>query len=161
MPAVLTPDQRRDAIKRIRRFPDELEAALQGLTEEQLTTRYISHEWSVAQNVHHLADSHLNAYTRLRLLLTEDHPSIRAYDQDKWAELPDAKDTDLELSLMILRGLHARWAKLWDSLTDADFSREGVHPEIGAYTVDDVLRIYSQHGTGHIEQLQRQLAAAG
>jgi hypothetical protein len=159
MPAVLTPEQRREAIEAIRRFPDELEVALEGLTEEQLTTRYIAHEWSVAQNVHHVADSHLNAYCRLRLLLTESSATVRAYDQDKWAELPDAKEADLRDSLLLIRSLHARWVKLWDSLSEADFSRAGVHPELGAYTVDDILRIYSGHGRGHIEQLGRQLAA--
>ena len=159
MTVVLTPEQRRDYIERIRRFPAELEAALQGLTEEQLTAHYIPHEWSVAQNVHHLADSHLNAYVRLRLLLTEDHPTMRPYNQNAWAELPDAKDTDLELSLSILRGLHARWAKLLDSLSESDFAREGIHPETGAYTIDTLLNTYAHHGTGHIEQLQRQLAA--
>jgi hypothetical protein len=159
MPTVLTPEQRREAIEAIRRFPDQLEAALEGLTEEQLTARPIPHEWSVAQNVHHLADSHLNAYIRLRLLLTEDNPPLKAYDQDQWAELPDAKDTDLALSLSILRGLHGRWAKLLDTLTEADFSRQGVHSSSGAYTIDDLLSIYSVHGTGHIEQMGRQLEA--
>jgi hypothetical protein len=159
MPTVLTPQQRREAIDAIRRFPDQLEAALQGLTEEQLTARYIPHEWSVAQNVHHLADSHMNAHIRLRLLLTEENPPLKAYDQDQWAELPGATDTDLESSLSILRGLHARWAKLLDTLTEADFSREGVHSSSGAYAIDDLLSIYSVHGTGHIEQFRRQLAA--
>lgn len=160
MPTRLTPEQRRDCIERIRRFPDELEAALQGLTDEQLTTRYDPTEWSVAQNVHHLADSHLNAYTRTRLLLTEDHPTIRPYDQEAWAELPDAKTPSLQTSLMILRGLHARWTELLDSLEESDFQRSGVHPEMGdGYTIDEILSIYSRHGTGHIEQFRRQLAA--
>ena len=162
MPTVFTPQERRERIEQIRRFPAELEAAIQGLTAEQLTTRYDPTEWSVAQNVHHLADSHMNAYIRTRLLLTENHAMVRPYDQDAWAELPDAKTASLDDSLMILRGLHARWSRLLDSLQDSDFQRAGKHPDIeGAYTVDDVLDIYSRHGTGHIGQLGRQLAAGG
>jgi hypothetical protein len=162
MPIVLTPDQRRDAIERIRRFPAEIAAAVQGLTDEQLTTCYDPTEWSVAQNVHHVVDSHMNAYIRTRLLLTEDHPTVRPYDQDAWAELTDANTPSLEDSLLILRHMHARWTRLLDSLTDADFRRVGKHPAIeGDYTIDDVLDIYSQHGTGHIDQLNRQLAAGG
>jgi uncharacterized damage-inducible protein DinB len=159
MPIVLTPEQRRDYIERIRRFPAELEAAIAGLSDEQLLARPIPGEWSIAQNVHHLVDSHVNAYCRLRLLLTEENPTLRGYDQDKWAELPDAVTSDLSDSLTILRGLHARWAALWDTLTDADFARQGFHPESGPYTVDDSLNIYAHHGTGHIEQIRRNLAA--
>jgi len=159
MPIVLTPDQRRECINRIRRFPAELEAALQGLSEEQLTARYDPTEWSVAQNVHHVADSHLNAYIRTRLILTEDHPRVTAYRQDLWAELPDAKTPALETSLSILRGLHERWTQLLDSLQPSDFARSGIHPENDNYTIDNIVNTYANHGAGHIEQLQRQLAA--
>jgi hypothetical protein len=162
MPTLYTPEERRERIDRIRRFPADLEAALQGLTDEQLTARYDPTEWSVAQNVHHVVDSHMNAYIRLRLLLTEDHPTIKPYDQDAWAELTDAKIASLDDSLAILRGLHTRWTLLLDSLSDADFLRAGKHPAIeGDYTVDDILRIYSEHGEGHIDQLGRQLTAGG
>jgi hypothetical protein len=161
MSTILTPDQRRDCIERIRRFPSELEAALQGLSDEQLTTRYDPKEWSVAQNVHHLVDSHMNAYIRTRLLLTEEHPTVRPYDQDAWSELADAKTPNLEPSLIILRGMHQRWTELLDSLSESDFQRQGIHPDLGDYTIDDVLRIYSAHGSGHIDQFQRQLAAGG
>ena len=91
MSVVFTPQERIDRINRIRRFPAELEAAVQGLNEEQLTTRYDPTEWSVAQNVHHCVDSHVNAYIRTRLILTEDKPPIKPYLQESWAELPDAK----------------------------------------------------------------------
>jgi DinB superfamily len=162
MPILFTPQERRERIEQIRRFPAELEAAIQGLTEEQLTTRYDPTEWSVAQNVHHLVDSHMNAYIRTRLLLTEDHPTIKPYNQDAWAELADAKTPSLEDSLLILRSLHVRLTTLLDSLHDSDFQRPGKHPDLeGPYTIDNVLDIYSRHGTGHIEQLGRQLAAGG
>ena len=162
MSTVFTPQERRERIEQIRRFPAELEAAIQGLTDEQLTTRYDPTEWSVAQNVHHLVDSHMNGYIRMHLLLTEDHATVRPYNQDAWAELPDAKIAFLDDSLLILRGLHARWSRFLDYLSDADFRRVGKHPDIeGDYTIDDILDIYSRHGTGHIEQLGRQLAAGG
>ena len=160
MSIIFTPQERLDRIDQIRRFPAELEAAVQGLNEEQLTTRYDPGEWSVAQNVHHLVDSHMNAYIRTRLILTEDKPTVRPYFQEHWAELPDAKSPSLTTSLLILRGLHQRWTELFDSLQEVDFRRAGIHPDIdGDYTIDDILDTYSRHGTGHIEQLQRQLEA--
>jgi hypothetical protein len=160
MPTILTPQERREHIDRIRRFPDELEAAVRGLTAEQLTTRYDPTEWSVAQNVHHLVDSHVNAYIRTRLILTEDMPRVTSYKQDLWAELADAKAPDIEVSLGILRGLHARWTQLFDSLDEGDFARRGVHPDdTDDYSLDKILTIYANHGEGHIDQLQRQLAA--
>jgi hypothetical protein len=156
---MLTPGQRRALIDQIRRFPSELEQTINGLTEEQLTTHYLEREWTVAQNVHHVADSHLNAYTRTRLLLTEDNPTIRPYNQDAWAELPDACDTALEDSLTLLRGLHRRWVKLFESLSEADWARPGLHPEGGPITVESLLQTYAAHGAGHIDQIQRTLAA--
>jgi len=159
MPIVLTPQQRRDCIDRIRRFPADLEAAIHGLTEEQLTARYDPTEWSVAQNVHHVVDSHMNAYIRTRLILTEDNPRVTAYKQDLWAELPDAKTPAVETSLHILRGLHARWTQLLDSLQPGDFARRGIHPDSDDYSIDNIVNTYARHGAGHIEQLQRQLAA--
>lgn len=160
MSVVFTPQERLDRIDQIRRFPAELETAVQGLNEEQLTTCYDSSEWSVAQNVHHLVDSHMNAYIRTRLILTEDNPPIKPYLQESWAELTDAKTPAITTSLLILRGLHQRWTELLDSLQDSDFRRTGLHPDHeGDYTIDSILQIYSEHGTGHIEQLQRQLQA--
>lgn len=159
MLTVLTPEQRRECIERIRRFPDELEAAVRGLTDEQLTSRYDPSEWSVAQNVHHLVDSHMNAYIRTRLMLTEDNPRVTAYKQDLWAELVDAKSPSIAVSLTLLRALHQRWTQLFDGLEDSDFGRPGIHPENPDYTIDGIVQTYANHGTGHIEQLQRQLAA--
>jgi hypothetical protein len=160
MSVVYTPQERIDRIDRIRRFPAELETAIQGLNEEQLTTRYDPTEWSVAQNVHHCVDSHVNAYIRTRLILTEDNPPIKPYLQESWAELTDAKTPAITTSLLILRGLHQRWTELLDSLQDSDFRRTGLHPDHeGDYTIDSILQIYSEHGEGHIDQLQRQLQA--
>lgn len=156
---MLTPEQRRGMIDMIRAFPAQLEARVKDLDERQLKTRFIAGEWSVIQNVHHLADSHMNAFIRTKLMLLEDHPTIKPYRQDDWAETPDSTETPLEASLALLRGLHQRWADLFDSLKEADWACGGVHPEYGEVSVEGQLRTYSPHGVGHIEQINKTLAA--
>lgn len=147
--------ERAELINALRHFPEELAKAVEGLTPEQLTTPYNAPEWTVAQNVHHLADSHINSYVRFRLLLTEDNPTIRPYNQANWARLPDAQAADLSTSLAILRGIHTRWANLMETVTD--WSRPGVHPESGTITLDSLLRTYVEHGKGHLKQIQEVL----
>jgi hypothetical protein len=160
MEMMYTPEQRQELIAVIRRFPEELENAIKDLNEYQLKTRFIPGEWSVIQNVHHLADSHMNAFIRTKLLLTETNPTVKPYNQDAWAETTDSLHTPLEESLAILRGLHRRWTDLLASLSEADWSRSGTHPELGAIKLEDILKTYSRHGVGHIEQIQKTLAAA-
>jgi hypothetical protein len=154
-----TPDQRREMIEKIRSLPAQLEALVLRLSVEQLTTHYLAGEWTVAQNVHHLADSHMNSFIRLKLILTEDHPTVKPYDQDLWAELADGDSAAIQQSLSILSGLHRRWVALFESLQEADWRRAGIHPELGEITVDDLLRIYADHGEGHITQITNTLAA--
>src|SRR5688572_14821349 len=101
---MLTQAQRQPLIDKIGRLPDQLEALVCDLSVEQLTTHYLPHEWTVAQNVHHLADSHMNSFIRLKLILTEEKPTVRPYDQDAWALKPDADNPELETSLLLLRG---------------------------------------------------------
>jgi uncharacterized damage-inducible protein DinB len=156
-----TAAERKAMIARIRELPDKLAAVVAPLTDEQLTTPYAAGEWTVAQNVHHVADAHMNAYIRLKLILTEDNPPLKPYHQDVWAAMPDATPADVENSLTILRGLHARWADVFDNLNDDDWSRRGDHPENDQYSVDVILRIYSNHGEGHITQIKETLAAGG
>lgn len=156
---MLTPEQRSERIEKIRQFPAQLERAVAGLSAEQLTTPYLAGEWSVAQNVHHLADSHMNAFTRAKLILSEDHPLLKPYDQDAWAAMLDGMAPALDTSLMILRGLHRRWADLLENVRDADWQRVGIHPERGEVTLERILEIYSGHGEGHIDQIRRTLAA--
>ncbi|HJZ48828.1 MAG TPA: putative metal-dependent hydrolase [Roseiflexaceae bacterium] len=151
--------QRRELIEKIRVLPAQLRARVSGLTDEQLTTHFVAGEWTVAQNVHHLADSHMNSFIRTRLILTEERPALKPYDQDRWAELADSGTTALEESLSILEGLHRRWVRLFESLDEAAWRRAGTHPEIGEITLDDILRIYAAHGEGHIDQIDRTLAA--
>ena len=143
----------------IRSFPERLEQAIEGLSAEELTTRYVPREWTVAQNVHHLVDSHINSYVRMKLIVTEDHPPLKPYDQDVWASMPDASGSNVGVSVMILKGLHTRWADFLSALDEADWGRSGFHPERGDVTIGQLVRIYAEHGDGHIDQIQRTLAA--
>lgn len=154
-----TPAERKERIEAIRSFPQQLEALVNGLSEQDLNTPYMAGEWTVSQNVHHVADSHMNAFVRFKLIYTEDKPNLKPYNQNLWAETPDASQLPLEYSLSILRGLHARWCALLDQLQDNDWARSGFHPENGVMTLDDILATYARHGAAHIDQIQRTLAA--
>jgi hypothetical protein len=151
-------EERHPLIETIRDFVGRLETAVCHLTPTQLTTHYLPHEWTVAQNVHHLADSHMNSFIRLKLILTEENPPVKPYDQDAWADKPDSNNPDIQTSLMLLRGLHTRWALLFTSLTEADWQRTGIHPDIGTITPEDLLQIYADHCEAHLDQIARTLA---
>jgi hypothetical protein len=140
-------------IDALRKLPGELRKAVAGLTDSQLDTPYRDGGWTVRQVVHHLADSHMNAYIRARLILTEDHPTLKAYDQDAWARLIDAAGAPLSPSLTILDGVHARFVELLDNCSEGDWKRSAHHPESGEMTLDGVLNIYSAHGRNHVSQI--------
>ena len=146
-------------IERIRQLPDEIEALVNGLTPAQLTAHFLAGEWSVAQNIHHLADSHMNSYVRCKLIATEDNPTFRPYDQESWAELPDAKTAELSVSMALLRSLHLRWVLFWESLSEAEWQRTGIHPDDSMVTLAQQLQLYAEHGEAHIDQITRTLAA--
>ncbi|HNP73392.1 MAG TPA: DinB family protein [Kouleothrix sp.] len=154
-----TAAERQALIAKIRALPEQIAAICAELSDVQLTTRFLAGEWSVAQNVHHLADSHMNAYVRCKLIATEDHPTLKPYDQDRWAELSDAQGADVSASLALLRALHARWVAFWEALPGDAWPRAGLHPENGEVSLDDQLRLYAAHGEGHIDQIRRTLAA--
>ncbi|MDA8218327.1 MAG: DinB family protein [Dehalococcoidales bacterium] len=156
----LTPQERREKIAQIAALPGRLVEAVAGLTPAQLTTHYLPGEWTVAQNVHHLADAHINAFARIKLMLTAERPTFFAWDQPSWANLPDANGAELGDSLALLRALHGRWVILLESLDEAQWRRVGLHPERGEMTVDDQLRTYSGHGEAHLQQIAKTLAAA-
>jgi hypothetical protein len=157
---MLTPAERHDRIEKIRNFPAQLEALVVNLTDQQLDA-HLPDEWSTRQNVHHVADSHMNAFIRFKLALTEKTPVIKPYLEAEWAKLPDTVGLPIAPSLLILHGLHQRWATLLDSLTDEQWARTAYHPEQGrVLTLDDFLITYSNHGDAHIEQLSRALTAA-
>jgi hypothetical protein len=145
--------QRAAFIEEIAATPAQLRAALAGLNDEQLATPYRAEGWTVRQVVHHLADSHINSYIRFKLALTEDTPTIKAYDEAKWAELNDACQSPLAPSLTLLESLHERWVILLRGLTKADYARAFRHPERGLVTLDTNLAIYAWHGRHHIAHI--------
>jgi hypothetical protein len=145
-----TPKERNEKIAKIRKLPEQLELAVKGLDEQQLDTPYRPGGWTVRQVVHHLADSHMNAYVRMKLMLTEDTPTLKPYDQDEWAKLVDSSKLPIRTSLSILKGLHDRWTFLLESLPDAAWNRAGHHPERGDVTLESMLTTYAGHGEKHI-----------
>lgn len=145
-----------ERIATIRDFVPQLRQQIDGLSAEQLTTQYNVPEWTIAQNVHHLVDSHVNSYIRFKLILTEDNATIRPYDQELFAELADAKDVHIEDSLLILQGLHARWSRMLANISDWD--KAGYHPELDKpVALYDLLVIYSDHCHAHTKQIQEVL----
>jgi hypothetical protein len=141
-------------------LPAALESAVSGLSDSQLDTPYRDGGWMVRQLVHHVADSHMNAYVRCRLALTEDWPTIKPYEETRWAELADARTLPVEPSLTLLEALHGRWVALLQSLKDADFQRGYVHPESGRQTLEQVTGLYSwhsRHHTAHVTELRKRM----
>lgn len=152
-PDHLSDAERAAAIAKIEATPATLRAAVAGMSDAQLDSTYREGSWTLRQVVHHLADSHVNAYTRFRLALTEDHPRIKPYDESKWAELDDARVMPVEVSLKLLEALHERWVRLLRSLKPSDFDRTIDHPESGTMTIDQLLVMYAWHGDHHIAHI--------
>jgi hypothetical protein len=160
--AVLTPAERRVEIERIAQIPGQMSIALAGLTPAQLDTPYREGGWTVRQVVHHLADAHINGLIRFKLAATEQNPTIKPYDQEPWAELPDAKGAPVEISLALLTAVHQRMTALLESLKPADFARTFQHPEVGPMTIDMQVGVISWHGrhhVGHVASFKNRLAA--
>jgi uncharacterized damage-inducible protein DinB len=146
----LAPDRRSALIDIIAGTPQKLREALSGLSAEQLDTPYRPGGWTVRQVVHHVPDSHLNAYIRFKLALTEERPTIKPYEEDRWAELADSFNTPVEVSLTLLESLHVRWVNLLRSLPEADWQRSLLHPQNGEMTLLNVLDLYAWHGPHHV-----------
>jgi hypothetical protein len=149
----LTPEERVAAIATIAQTPARLRAAITGLSPEQLDTPYREGGWTVRQVVHHLPDSHINAYVRFKLALTEDEPTIKPYDEALWASLPDTQDTPIEVSLALLTMLHGRWVILLQGMRPEQFARRLNHPERGLETLDAKLAEYAWHGEHHVTHI--------
>ncbi len=150
-------DKRRLSIAEIAAAPARLRVAVEGLDDTQLDTPYRPDGWTVRQVVHHVPDSHLNAYVRMRLALTETNPTVRPYDQAAWAQLNDASIAPPSVSLALLEALHRRWVLLMTSLDPADWTRPLQHLEAGPMTIDTLLQLYAWHGrhhTAHITALR-------
>jgi len=152
-PASLSPEERRSAIDAIAVAPANLRSAVRGLNEAQLDTPYRPGGWTVRQVVHHVPDSHSNAYTRFKLALTEDVPTIKPYDEAAWAKLEDTRTTPIETSLAMMDALHDRWVRLLQSLGPADFARTLTHPENGIMNLDQLLALYAWHGAHHVAHI--------
>ena len=150
--ATWTADSRRAAIEDIAALPANIRQAVAGLSEEQLDTPYRPGGWTVRQLVHHVADSHMNGYIRLKLGLTEHNPTIKPYEQAEWAKLPDSR-LPVAISLSILENVHARWSVLWRATTDAQFERRIMHPELGPLTLETHLHLYAWHSRHHVAHI--------
>ena len=144
-----TPEQRSQSIAKIASTPPRLRAAVKGLSPVQLDTPYRPGGWTVRQVLHHVPESHMNAYIRFKLALTEDVPTIKPYMEDRWAQLRDIPHTPIETSLALLEHLHTRWVTLLRTLGPADFARTFKHPELGAQSLDRTLAMYAWHGAHH------------
>jgi uncharacterized damage-inducible protein DinB len=139
-------------------LPQNFRDAVQGLTEVQLDTAYREGGWTVRQLIHHIPDSHMNAYVRFKLALTEDAPAIKTYEEQLWAELPDSRETPVEVSLTMLDALHTRWVRLLRNMKDEEFARGFVHPQLGHLTLEKTLALYAWHGahhTAHVTELRK------
>lgn len=153
LPSSTTPSERVTWIAEIAQAPAGLRAAIAGLSAEQLEASYRDDGWTLRQVVHHLADSHINAYVRVKLALTEENPIIKAYDEARWAELEDSRATPVEISLQLFTALHKRWVTLLESLTEEDLMRTFHHPESGVIRLDQQIALYAWHGRHHIAHI--------
>jgi uncharacterized damage-inducible protein DinB len=149
----LTEQQKQAFLTEIAQTPANLRAAVKGLSDAQLDTPYRPEGWTVRQVVHHLPDSHLNSYVRFKLALTEDEPTIKPYAENLWAELPDTKNTPVEVSLTLLDSLHDRWLRLLRSLTPEQWKRSFRHPAMGLMDLEKTLALYAWHGRHHVAHI--------
>jgi uncharacterized damage-inducible protein DinB len=149
----LSEEQMRSSLDDIARTPENLRAAVKGLSEAQLDTPYRPGGWTVRQVTHHVPDSHMNAYIRFKLALTEDDPTIKPYAEDRWAQLADTKNTPIEVSFTMLDSLHDRWVRLLRSLKPEDWQRTFRHPEMGPMTLEKTLALYAWHGRHHVAHI--------
>ena len=149
----LSQEQRHKLLDDVAQTPTNLRTAIKGLSDSQLDTPYRDGGWTVRQVVHHVPDSHMNAYVRFKMALTEDSPTIKTYEEARWAELPDTKATPVEVSLVLLDTLHDLWVRLLRSLTPEQWNRTYRHPELGPMTLEKVLALYAWHGPHHVAHI--------
>ena len=147
-------------VKEIEELPRMLQDAVKDLDDEQLDTPYRLDGWTIRQVIHHLADSHMNAYIRLKLALTEESPVVKTYDETKWAELNDYQ-FPVEGSLLLLEGLHKRWAMLLRTLSQSEMEKTFTHPELGEVLIYKNIGMYAWHGKHHLAHITSLLEQKG
>ena len=161
-PNTINQEHINDWIASIEAFPGKVKKLTQNLTIEQKNWKYRPDGWKIKQVVHHCADSHINSITRFKLAVTEENPKIRPYYEDRWAELIDSHDDDLEDSLMLLTGLHNKWVKLLKSFSSTDLKKEFIHPEHGRkFVLDEAIGMYAWHSNHHLAHIEQALDAGG
>jgi hypothetical protein len=154
-----TEQQRKAFVDDIAKTPADMRAAVKGFSDAQFDTPYRPEGWTVRQVVHHVPDSHMNAFVRFKLALTEDEPTIKPYAEGRWALLADVKATPIDVSLSLLDSLHDRWVRLLRAITPEEWKRKFRHPEVGTMTLDHALALYAWHGphhVAHITELRKQ-----
>src|SRR5688572_24453794 len=160
-PAAPSPARRAADTADIAALPQKMRVAVAGLDDRQLDTPYRPEGWTVRQVVHHVPESHLHSYTRFKLAVTEDEPTIKPYFEDRWAQLDDAREAPVALSLDLLDTLHARWVWFLRSLKQADFQRTFRHPELGVVSLDKNVALYAWHGRHHVAHVTSLRARMG
>jgi uncharacterized damage-inducible protein DinB len=159
---VLTPEERARCIEQIAAVPRAMREAVAGLTPEQLETPYRDGGWTLREVVHHVPESHMNSYMRFKFALTEETPTIKPYDEARWAKTPEVRDTPIETSLTMIEALHDRWVRLLRAMSAEDFARTLKHPEHdGTMTLDTMLGLYAWHGRHHTAHITSTRARNG
>ena len=152
--APLDAPTRAELIGILEALPGRFRTLVNGLTDAQLDTPYRPGGWTVRQVVHHVPDSHMNAYIRMKLAVTEDQPAAKTYEEARWAELPEAKSGPIAMSLDLLDALHRRWVAFLRALPERDFQKTFSHPEWGTVSVDEALSMYAWHCRHHAEHIR-------
>jgi uncharacterized damage-inducible protein DinB len=146
-------EQRRNLISDIEKAPGALRSAVQGLSPQQIETPYREGGWTVRQVVHHVPDSHMNAYIRFKLALTEDEPTIKPYAEDRWAQLSDSQSTPIDVSLALLDSLHDRFVQMLRGIKSEEWKRTFRHPDLGLMPLEKNLALYAWHGKHHVAHI--------
>ncbi|MEO8881782.1 MAG: YfiT family bacillithiol transferase [Gemmatimonadaceae bacterium] len=155
VPEKISAEETEKHIEEIAAAPAALRAAVKGLSEARLDQPYRPGGWTIRQVTHHIPDSHLNAYIRMKLALTEDEPAITPYMEDRWAELIDSRVVPVETSLRLLESVQERWVAIMRSMTDVQWQRVYKHPELGRYPLNRQAALYAWHGKHHVAQIER------
>lgn len=154
-PLVIKPAKIEKWIAEIEAVPSQMRALTENLSEEELELPYRPGGWTIRQVVHHTVDSHINSYVRFKWALTEDNPTIKAYYEERWAELEDYNNTPVSVSLNMMEGLHIRWTNLLKSLTPEQLKRTYIHPSGNkTFKVDETIGMYAWHGNHHIAHIK-------